>query len=233
MTMNILIIGDRPQDEGLKLLRSVTKDRWTNARIVTLETAKDRSRSSLSKRTIDLSKVLLTDLGKIGSDHYSFDGTPVDLVDLAHLRQDLFLPPNASWDFLLTGIATDTALGLDVLTAGHTCAAMWAATAYKLTAIAVAQEGPGIPSHCAAVVNDFLRDTSSPLNTDLAWNLTIPQVSPLGYKSVNAAYYSPTRLPPTSVVPRAREEQSDVTLQKQGYVTLTQLDLRTNKPLRF
>jgi len=229
--MNILIIGDRPQDQGLHLLKGVVKDKWPNAKVVVLEPTTSQTRSSLSTSGRDLTAVLLTDLGKLDTNHYSLDATPVDLVDLAHMRHDLFLPPGGSWNLVLTGVALGPATGIDVLKAGHTCAAMWASLAYKTTAIAFGQEGDSFPNHTSSVLADFLRE--APVETDSAWNMSIPKGQPLGYKSVSTAHYSPTRMPSTQVVPRAREEQSDVTLLAKGFVTLTLMELRTNKPLRF
>lgn len=244
--MNILIINDEgPTATGLNLLRQLLKQKWKEAHTLSLTPGNPTPHSSMGASLQFWREVSLADIQKNGSDDYTiFGATPTDLVDLAHLRSELFLPKGTSWDLVAAGIAHGSILGMDALRAGCTGGAMWASAAYRTSALAFAQQLPGDADEhkpgdapeamfrtAANIIPDYLR--TAPVGSGQCWLLNFPPEQPQGYRATQPAHYSPRRLPPPQIVPRARDEQSDVAELARGFVTVTQLDLRTAKPLRF
>jgi broad specificity polyphosphatase/5'/3'-nucleotidase SurE len=130
-------------------------------------------------------------------------------------------------------------LGWDVYSHSATAMAMTAANAYNVYAVAFNQDLGGLePSRLAfvqseKVVPDYLKVT--PCERGRCWNVNIPMPKsvPKGYQETRTAHYSPSYLPSTDIVPRARNEASDVVAFSQGFVAITSLALRVNPALRY
>lgn len=232
--MNILIIADNPSSKGTLALRLAAKSAYREGKITVL-CPKLKTEWASFGRSPDMEipwkgeDLVETEPGF----HVSEVHGPCDLVDGAFLSWDLFLT-RGSWNVVLTGAAHGNTLGLDVLKRSHTAAAMHAATTYGCPSMAITlPNGPDqdLTLQEENLIRDILR-TSSPGQGE-CWSVNIPQQPTRGYIQVPAAHYSPTRVPEASIVPRSREERTDVTELKKGFVTISRLHLRINPMMRF
>jgi broad specificity polyphosphatase/5'/3'-nucleotidase SurE len=121
---------------------------------------------------------------------------------------------------------------------------MLAATAYGAAAAAFSQDLPNTPEMvhkpdldrrhfetAEKLTADLL--AKQPLTPGTCLNVNFPQTNPRGYQDAKTAHYSYHRTPPTNLVPRAQAERSDITLLKEGWVTVSTLLLRTNPPIHY
>lgn len=241
--MNILLLNaDGPDSFGLKVLRDAIKQHWKECTLYTLVPGEGGANASMGASRQFRRELSLEDFTKIESNYYlARQLTPVDVVDLAFLRQELFLHPKASWDLVVVGVAAGHVLGTDTYRSATTGAAMYAATAYRVAAHCFAQhlgeseDQPTIP-HAAykvaqAILPDYFRSTIA--TPGECWSVNFPPHSPQGYATVPTAHYSARRMPPTSVIPRSRDEKTDVTQLEKGYITTALLNMRINQPLRY
>ena len=81
------------------------------------------------------------------------------------------------------------------------------------------------------IIPNFLR-THGP-DAGACYNVNIPETADRGYKVANPAHYSYHRTPPTSIVPRAKNDGSDVDLLLKGYVTISSLEPRANPSMLY
>ena len=183
---------------------------------------------------------------QLGERAWSFPLTPIDCLYRAFYDRATFT--NRDWDLVLVGVNYGANLGFDIFHSGTCGVAMVAATQFGCPSIAFSQdlpsEQPILPTRnvkeearrayfsiSETVLPDFLRKNQV-LAPSVCLNVNIPEKEFFGYKEAMAAHYSYHRLPPTSIVPRAGDEKSDVTYLMQGYVTVTNLKLRVNPVLR-
>jgi 5'-nucleotidase len=237
----ILITGDDgPEATGIKVLRDHARQAYPQARIVQVTTEKQHSGASFScspgwerwKTTVPT---------RIDDNTYTLDLTPCDIITRLFLLPDPIT--DQPWDLVMSGVNHGSNVGTDIFLSATCSMAMMASSFYGAAAFAFSQDLPteeGIfdgalnRRHFASadrVLPEFLRSTQG--NAGECWNVNFPVLATQGYKSTKAAHYSRYRTPPTSLVPRAQEESSDVVHLAQGFVTITQLLLRVNPPMQY
>jgi len=237
----ILITGDDgPDATGLKVLRDAAQQAYPSSRIIQITTATQQSGKSFScsdgwERWKTIEPTL------VGKDTYTYDLTPGDVLTRAFLIPDPIT--DRPWDLVLTGVNHGSNVGLDVYLSATVSMAMMAASFYATPAIAFSQDLPDASKIFDAQADrrlfnsadrallDILRRTN-PSHGD-CFNVNFPVTASMGFKATKVAHYSRYRTPPTSMVPRAEQESSDVTHLAQGYVTVSQLQLRVNPPHAF
>lgn len=236
--MNILLTNQEGlQAQGMKLLRDAVKIVFKDARIITIAPAAPMTGSSFSSLHPQMGPdgfgALAETMEEVEPNVYVVDLGPADIIDLAHLEWERFLVRNA-WDLVFTGVTHTPTLGTDVLRSGATCAAVLAASAYGTAAATfAAQMNQGaFTLQQEKLLTDMLRSHRPAPGECYAANIPL-QVNPGGYRAVPIAHYSYSRTPPVKIVPRAKEEKSDVTEFKKGFVTISRLALRLNANLAY
>jgi len=241
--MNILIINSEgPDAVGLKVMRYAAEQHWSDAKITTIVPRDCDTWGSLGVKHSSLETLTKEDLDRRKPGFFIADGcTAVDVVDLAFLRQDWFSPTKKSWDIVCAGVVPGSVLGMDVFKSASVGAAMYAAAAYNCSSFAFAQDlgehdgTPDLPIEfykiAQLVLPDYLR-TSKHVSGE-CWVVNFPASPPNGYNAVPTAHYSPRRMPPLEIVPRARQEKTDVTQLKANFVTTALLGLRASQALKY
>jgi len=241
--MNILITdSEGPDAVGLKVLRMAAQQYWRDAKITTVVPKRANPWGSMSMRHAALEEVQKEDLERLEPGFFVVDGCSAsDVIDLAFLHQDWFGPTKKSFDIVLSGVSTGNVLGTDVFRNGNTAACMYAAMAYNCSAFSFAQDmathdkTSNLPIEfyrtSQIIIPDYLR-TSNTVSGE-CWIINCPQGTPVGYKSVPTAHYSHRRMPPLTVVPRAREENTDVSELAKGYVSCSLMGLRASQSLKY
>lgn len=237
--MNVLITNDDGiKATGLQILREAAKHALKSCSFTVVSSPKEYCGRSFSTNPgpNDWKTVVPKE---IEPHVWELELSPVDLIHRAFQTRDLHPRP---FELVLVGCNHGLNLGTDVFHGGTTAAAMAASSFYGACAYAFNQELPKELWEQAEVsrdhflsaervIVDFLRK-NMPSNGD-CWNVNIPTNALKGYKNTRTAHYSYVRTPPTNVVPRARNEESDITVFQQGFVALTQLMLRVNPPLKY
>jgi len=241
--MNILIINSEGPDAiGLKVIRDAAESYWKDAKITTLVPRDRDSWGSIGTRHSNLEEIKQEDLEKREPGFYIVDGcSPTDVVDLAFLHQDWFSPTKKSFDIILAGVCPGSVLGMDVFKSASVGACLYAAAAYNCSAFCFAQDmgkhdgNPDLTIEfyriAQVVLPDYLR-TSNNISGE-CWVINFPFGPPNGYNAVPTAHYSPRRMPPLDIVPRARDEKTDVTQLQAGFVTCALLGLRASQSLKY
>jgi len=154
----------------------------------------------------------------------------------------LFLTGGASWDLVVSGVNHGHNVGLDVFHSGTVGQAMIASVEFGVAAIAFGQEMEDTEPKdkeqdrilfktARLLTPDFLKELA-PIPGS-CWNINFPAGPAQGYKTVPVAHYSRWRTPPTSIVPRARGEETDFTVLKKGFVSMSEISLRVSQNLRY
>jgi len=241
--MNILLTdSEGPDAVGLKVLRQAIGQYFKDAKITTVVPKRANPWGSMSMRNMALDEIQKEDLERVEPGFFVVDGCSAsDVVDLAFLHQDWFGPTKKSFDLVLSGVSTGSVLGTDVFRNGNTAAAMYAAMAYNCCAFSFAQDmakhdkTPNLPIEffrtSQVIIPDYLRSSNNVSGE--CWIVNCPQGTPTGYNAIPTAHYSPRRMPPLDIVPRARQEKTDVSQLAQGYVTCSLMGLRASQSLKY
>jgi len=241
--MNILIINSEGPDAiGLKVLRDAIEHHWSDAKITTIVPREKESWGSIGVRHPNLDSIQKEDMDRQEPGFYIVDDcTATDIVDLAFLHQDWFSPTKKSFDIVVAGVCPGSILGMDVFKSSSVGACMYAAAAYNCSGYTFAQDmgehdgNPNLPIEfyriAQVVLPDYLR-TSQTISGE-CWVVNFPVGPPNGYNAVPTAHYSPRRMPPLDIVPRARDERTDVSQLQAGFVTCALLGLRASQSLKY
>lgn len=242
----VLITGDDgPDATGLEILREAVQKVWPARKQVVIVPSTHYSGISMGLTPGPFLNFMEAPMEQFDTDCFKVPLTPADIIYRAFYEQDKYA--GRDWGLVLVGVNHGANLGFDVYHSGTVGAAMVAATAFKCPAFAFSQGMPladvaksvggdsksdrDLFATAERLVPDFLRKQTP---TDgVAYNVNFPPVSTMGYRDSPTAHYSYYRSPPTKLVPRAREERSDITAFDQGFVSVSQLSLRVNTPLRF
>lgn len=240
--MNILITTDDGINSvGLQVLRDAVATFAKGASPVIIATPEQVSGAGMA-----VTSRWLDPVEQSGVDTYVLDATPTDIIYRAFRQPEEFT--KRPWDLVLVGCNAGANLGFDIWHSGTVGAAMSAAKGHGCCAMAFSQDLPSelqalsdwsgssrvTRKHFTAadkIIPHFLR-THGP-DAGACWNVNIPEEATLGLKSAALAHYSYMRTPPTSVVPRAKNDGSDVDLLLQGYVTVSQLDPRAEPMMKY
>lgn len=228
--LNIMILGcEGPNAPGLAVLREATAWAYPTARPSVFSTKFPQPDASFARPNRPMAAP-----EQLESNHICFDATPGEILATLFLdREPFHLRP---WDLVLVGVGSTLALGFDVFTKSTSATAMSAAAGLNTSAMSFNYD-PEDPDDRSSyvpaekVIAHFLRTTAH--EPGACWNVNIPRRPTLGFISTKTAHYSPTRIPPTSLVPRARDEKSDVTTVEENAVAVTELHLKTNSNLRY
>lgn len=237
---NILITNDDgPNSYGLKILQEATRRHFRSPVMITIVPDRDRTGSGTSLSPMKLEEL---NFEQTEPDTYSTLGTPLDIIDAAFLTPERFLA-RGHFDLVLCGVNRGANTGVDIHRSGTTMAAITANTVYGACAWAFSQEVPDdrlrnppedetkLFPHTYDLLIAYFQMTS--MDGSECWNVNFPMGTPRGWRNCPAAHYSRYRQPPLDLVPRARNEETDLTLLMQGWVTISQLDLSLNPPGRF
>lgn len=242
MAMNILITNDDgPEATGLAVLIDSARRAHPHAQItvITPESVQVGAAMSVTPpwevwKTAEAVETVLDN----GIRTFALPLTPQDVIARAFLKREDFHPH--PWDLVLCGVNHGLNLGTDIYLSGTVCQAMAAASFYGCAAFAFSFNVPDVFDHrldrshfsnCEKIVSDFLRKTSP--NAGEAFNVNIPAGPARGYRKTKVAHYSYFRRPEVKLVPRAQNEDSDITGIQAGYVTISELQLRVNPQLRY
>jgi len=243
--MQILITNDDgPDCPGLAILREAALTQWPSAMFTTLVPKAPQPGMSMARSLRDPTTITLQELIKVdGDDAYRLNGTPLDCVLLAFYRTDLFLPGGNTFDLVLAGVNAGKNVGLDVYTSGTVGQAMFAASAFGTTGFAFSQEieGQNPSAHEGFTRKDFVTAEkvlprmfqNLAIEEGTCWNVNFPAGDPKGIELDPIAHYSGWWTPTTNMIPRARQEKSDVKSLEAGYVSMARVMLRVNPPMRF
>jgi broad specificity polyphosphatase/5'/3'-nucleotidase SurE len=234
--LNLLITtANGPGTTGLALLREIAARAHPTARQTILLPKRAQPGASFATRP----DLLVAPSEQLEANATALDLTPGDVIRRAFLSREEFSA--IPWDGVLIGVQPSLTMGWDVFAQAHTAMGMIAAHAFHTYAVIFNQEledkadPQDRSSYTPAekIILHYLRTT--PIEPGRAWNVNIPSATThhRGYKETTTANYSPTNPPPTSLVPRARDENSDVTATEQGFTALTSLDLRVNPPMKY
>jgi hypothetical protein len=173
----------------------------------------------------------------LGPDHYRVpDTTLLDLVDLAHLHSEIFLPPPATWDRVFIGLSSTPVTGTpDIVLHPSLLAGIRSYLGYRTpTHVMVQIPAPGDDPHLHAFdqAGDAARHVMAQYPEDLVLT-NLPGKPSLGHNTQFLHHYSSLRLPSPSIVPRAKDEKSARTSLDAGYITHSRLQLRVNPELRY
>lgn len=244
--MNILITSDDgPDAAGLRLLTEMTKVCFPSAFIKALSGTKALGGSSMAVNTSGLKEVSWSG-SEVKKDRHMLNLRPADLVRFAFYHAEEILPPARKWDLVLCGINHGHNVGFDVYHSGTVGMAMVAAFAFGCPSIAFSQhlgttdsalcdrpQEDGVFKNATGGISEILRqvDTMTPGE---CWNINYPVQYPhLGMRQVPVSHYSAWQPPSSEVVPRAKEEDTDLAKLEQGFATASLLQLRVNPTLRY
>lgn len=244
--MNILITNDDgPDTVGLEILQRATAHYFGNGKVFTITPHKGISGTAMGTTTTKKIEDLELEEIDSGKRIFTLKGRPADVIHYVMHHADRFLPEGKTWDTIFAGVNHGSNAGFDVFTSGTVGAVMTAATAYGCGGVAFSQEGldeivadegslPGKEGFKTAesTILEVMRAVT--YHAGECWNVNFPAHFPAqGLRTTKVAHYSKWRTPPTRLVPRAKDEVSDITLLREGWVTLSQLELRVNPPLRY
>lgn len=239
--LNILITNDDgPDATGLTILQEAVQKTWPGIKTTTIVPSRPRPGTGMSL-TRGWESWQTTPAVEYAPNKFALELTPADIIYRAmHKREEFSLRP---WDLVLVGVNHGANVGFDIYHSGTAGMAMTAATGFGVAAFAFSQEladtahlqVPNLERSLFAaaerILPDFLRKTSP--DGGVCWNVNFPIEANRGYMSIHPAHYSHFRIPPTSLVPRSAEEKSDITYLEQGYVTISELQLRVRPPNRY
>lgn len=243
--MNILITNDDgPASYGLVVLKSAVEKALKNTRVITLTPQKAMSGQGMAVtmgQYLDRSAEIVNPPERLDKDTYSMRGRPADIIHFA-MRHGEFFAPRLIFDAVIVGVNHGANVGSDIYHSGTVGAAMTAVAQYNTGAFAFSQDMDNVVagehnedakffSKSEKWLQRFLQETS--FMPGECWNVNFPRVDPKGFESVPVSHYSFWRDPPVEQIPRARAERSDVTFLKQGFVTVSELQLRVNPTVRF
>lgn len=127
--MNILLTNDDGSSAyGLQVLRDAAKKQWRHAKTVVLVPKADQTGAGMGVKTGAVEKLKPQ---KQGPGFFVVpSATPADIVNLAFVRSDLFLPAEQRFDLVISGVNHGANVGWSVLASGTVGAAMLAAFHY-------------------------------------------------------------------------------------------------------
>jgi len=239
--MNILIVNDDgPDAYGLGVLRRGARGAFKESKIVTLTSERALLGASMGISPTRSPEEM--DEEKLEKDFYKYRAKPADLIYTAFLNSERYLPPGRTWDAVLSGVNHGHNVGLDLLHSGTVGAVLIASAAFGCSAHAFSQEmdtlSPGEENEdrpkfktAEALMHQYFQSTA--FVPGECYNVNFPAGEPRGWKTVHHAHYSRWREIPTTIVPRAKGEISDITELGKGFVTITEVALRLNISMRY
>lgn len=252
--MNILITNDDGvKAYGLEILRAAVKAKWPRANAVVLAPKGDASSCGFGmKNPIPGATGGLARLKPKKVETRVYEGppgyTPVDLVNHAFLAADQYISNKRPWDLVLSGVNHGRNVGLGILTSGTVAAAVYAAAAFDVPAWAFSQDlpdkfpkKPDAAEHRAAYRNAvrYLRqffDNNQPTHSPTGgecMSVNFPRGDhSQGWMNCEVARYAPW-VGPAFTPHEAKKRPADVEFLAQGYVTIAEVELSLNPPMRF
>jgi 5'-nucleotidase len=250
--MNVLIVNDDGPDAlGLQILQEAALQvfRHDAVKVVTLTCEKPMCGSSLStssnggqKLALEKTEPRVTCNPPYTGPMYVVPGaTPADLVYQAFCFADRFLPPGRAFDLVLSGVNHGHNVGMDILHSGTVGAALLAATYFQACGWAFSQEmyeGIIDPTDDHEAFKSAKRYLAAAMQqnqvmpgTCLNFNFPKAAAAP-GFKSAPAAPYSRWYQLPNLPKPKPTLN-NDVEALKQGFVVISELELKINPSLRY
>lgn len=244
--MNILITNDDGFESfGLILLREATLRKFREAKIVTISTRHRMSGMGMGVKCAPKFDVGNYNLEKVDENFILLDGTPTDIVYAAGCSPRHFLPAGV-FDLVLSGVNEGANVGLDVLHSGTVGAAMLASAVFGITSYALSQQFPvgngadggatlekateSLFEVASMQLQNLMNDLQ--LGTGECFNVNFPFQKPRGLVHVKTAPYSRWRDLPN--IPNVKERLNfDIERLNEGFVTIAELDLQVNPPLRY
>lgn len=226
--MNILVVSEvGPDLTGPRNLAAAWKAKGKNPRLTIMVPAEDGATAGLA-----LGRVPTPDeIEKVGQEEYIIPALPLDLIDFAFLHSEAFLN-RGSWDMVCVGISEGRPAGMEVYRHNAIMMGWHASVAYQTPAYVVTQQaGPVWNKRHESLVTQF-QGVEHPSIGEVI-HINFPPGEPKAVMRTVPAHYQPTRLPPTSLVPRAHGELSDATYMADGFVTMTRIEPRIQVSLRW
>jgi len=252
--MNILIVGDDgPKSHGLNILIEFAKRQYGEAPRVILTNAAPSMGQGYAISPKD-PKLLLNDLEELAPNRYQLKSPhPSDLIYLAMMQTKRFLR-TGSFVLVLSGVNMGPNVGWDVMHSGTVAMGMIAASQFQTCSFCFSQDMPkslrtspvvkwpengsmeeipyyrGAEIYLPEVLNEY------EVVAGECWNFNFPAISgeerAKGMVTTKVANYSnwPDRRDPS--LPVTPNLDDDIQKLAQGYVTISQLDLRVNPILR-
>lgn len=236
--MQILITtDDGPGAYGLRLLEEAVRRQYRDAKIVVMSNTIERMGQSMSVTCLPAGGV--PPHKKIDTNIYEVEGTPLDIIYLALLHPDLFLTAG-TFDTVFCGVNHGANTGATVFHSGTVGMAMIAATYFNATAIAFSQDcdphtpvntetAPTIYGNAARLLGEYLR--IGDVGPGECVNVNFPSLPARGMRACPVAAYSSWK--PLPHIPSTDKMINDVELLKQGFVTISELELRVNPSMRY
>lgn len=242
--MNVLVTNDDgPNAFGLQVLRDAVK-KLRRSKTVVIVPKTEQSCMGFAVKTGDVSKLRPQ---KIRSDFFAVPAaTPVDIVNLAFVRAEEFLPKGQTFDLVVSGVNHVQNVGWPILHSGTVAAAVQAAGYYGACGWAFSQAfGPcgtrERPKGDAAMKKAFANSVKylpgffsnqKPMPGE-CWNVNFPyQAVTRGWVQCLVAPYDPyigTRFTPQV----AREHKHDIACLDDGFITRSPIGLSYNLPLNW
>lgn len=240
--MRILITNDDGRHSfGLALLREAARKRFKEARIITITTEEKQLGRGMSVK--GESGLVVKEAEQ---DFFVMEGYPADIAYEAFCNAQKYLSAG-TFDLVLSGVNEGSNVGLDVLHSGTVGAAMMASAIFGCTAYAFSQQlvqgKEGTLEHGSAKEKEAF-DISSKylsrfmvdmvLETGECFNVNFPLKTPIATAFVKTAPYSRWRIIPSQASIRYVDKLNlDIAKLNAGYITIAELDLQLNPPLRY
>lgn len=232
--MNILVVSDDGRDAlGFNILREIVRNRFPNSKVIEMVTSKPMSGQSLSIAPMDFEQIQYKKVGRV----WEVVGKPADLIYLAFCKPEIFVN-NGAFPLVVAGINHGANVGSDIIHSG-TCGMMMLAATFGATGVAFSQDVPDLSESvekgafplAGKVVTNFF--DSIALIPGECWNINIPkgQTNFRGLKPVTVASCSLHRPWPSYM--GKHTVGSDIEALKAGLVSIAELQLRVEPPLKY
>lgn len=236
--MQILITtDDGPGAYGLTLLEEAVRRQYKEAKIVVMTTHENQMGQSMSLTCRPPGE--MQPYKKVDTNLYEVEGRPLDILYLAFLHPHLFLTAG-TFDTVFCGVNHGANTGSTVFHSGTVGVAMMAATYFNAAAFSFSQEcdphlpvdlatAPTIYGNAARLLGECLK--TGEVGPGECMNINFPSIPAKGIRSCRVAPYSTWKALPH--IPPTDKMTNDIELLKQGFVTISELELRVNPAMRY
>lgn len=243
--MNILITNDDgPNSLGLAILRQKLKQRYKEAKMVTIASDQENMGRSCSLTLIPQpTKMDDIAIEEAAKQFYIVKGaSPLDIVRIAYRFPERFLT-TGQFDTVISGVNVGANIGLDVFTSGTTMPVAYASMAYGWAGMALSQAYPNFQENGANPGEGqemFFANAEKALAEVLiayhpepgeCFNVNFPPTGHTlkGISTTPVANHSRWYMDPSTLPPGM---ECDIHRLNQGFITLSELELRINPTLR-
>lgn len=243
--MNILLTcDDGPASYGLALLRQKVKQRFKEAKVFTIISEGGEMARSMSLNHMSFPTIGEYPLEEVERNFFVLkDGSPLDCVLLAQGFPQRFLSAG-QFDTIISGVNMGANVGLDLFTSGTIAPVAFASMAFGWAGLALSQAYPNKEENTAIVTEGGEKGYYK--NADAALIEVLMSYSPDPGECINVNFPDNTHtLKGISTTPVANYSRwfsthdlpigmdCDVRRLSEGFITISEIELRCNPHMRF